>query len=169
MTTSITSTATSTPSLKLKRILAPIDFSADSEKAQKYALRLAQQFGAQVVLLHVTEPLAYTGDYMPPDAMANWDASALQKANEKITAAEKALAAAAGERTITADTAVRTGIAHDEIVQAAQTLEADLIVISTHGRTGLRHILMGSTAERVVRHAPCPVFVVRAKEHDFVA
>ena len=155
--------------MKVKRILAPIDFSPDSEKALKYALRLAQQFGAQVVLFHVTEPQAYMGEYMPPGAMVDWDASVLQKASEKLTTTEAALVVAAEDRQVETECHLGTGVAHHEIVQAAQTLEIDLIVISTHGRTGLRHMLMGSTAERVVRHATCPVLVVREKEHDFVA
>ena len=154
--------------MELKRILAPIDFSPDSEKALKYAMRLAQQSDAQLLLLHVTEPLIYTSDFMPPGAMYDWEASALQRANEKLTAAQ-ATVAAGKQKKIGTEIHVRTGVAHHEITQAAQTLKADLIVISTHGRTGLRHMLMGSTAERVVQHAPCPVLVVREKEHDFVA
>jgi nucleotide-binding universal stress UspA family protein len=59
---------------------------------------------------------------------------------------------------------VRNGTAFDEIVRAAGSLRADLIIIATHGYTGLKHVLMGSTAERVVRHAPCPVLVVRSSE-----
>jgi nucleotide-binding universal stress UspA family protein len=65
-------------------------------------------------------------------------------------------------------TLLRTGQPHTEIVEAARELGADLIVLSTHGHTGLTHALLGSTAEKVVRHAPCPVLVVREKEHEFV-
>ncbi|HTD65875.1 MAG TPA: universal stress protein, partial [Candidatus Limnocylindria bacterium] len=64
-------------------------------------------------------------------------------------------------------TVVRNGVPFHEIAQAAATLKIDLIVISTHGYTGLKHVLLGSTAERVVRHAPCPVLVVRKEERDF--
>jgi nucleotide-binding universal stress UspA family protein len=64
--------------------------------------------------------------------------------------------------------AVRTGTAFLEIAEAAKSLEADLIIIATHGYTGLKHLLLGSTAERVVRSAPCPVLVVREHEHEFV-
>ena len=67
-----------------------------------------------------------------------------------------------------ADSLVRVGHPYQEITQAAQELKADLIVIATHGYTGLKHILLGSTAERVVRHASCPVLTVREREHDFV-
>jgi universal stress protein A len=61
------------------------------------------------------------------------------------------------------------GVPYHEIVQAGQQFKADLIVLGTHGRTGLQHVFMGSTAERVVRHAACPVLVVREREHEFIA
>jgi len=64
--------------------------------------------------------------------------------------------------------ALRTGIASHEIVEAAKELDVDLIVMATHGYTGWKHFCIGSTAERVVRTAPCPVFVVREKEHKFI-
>jgi len=63
---------------------------------------------------------------------------------------------------------VRYGTPFAEIADAARTLKADLIILTTHGYTGLKHVFMGSTAERVVRHAPCPVLTVREKEHEFV-
>jgi nucleotide-binding universal stress UspA family protein len=63
---------------------------------------------------------------------------------------------------------VRFGSAFAEITEAARTLKADLIILATHGHTGLKHVVLGSTAERVVRHASCPVLVVREKEHEFV-
>ena len=69
---------------------------------------------------------------------------------------------------VAADTLVRTGAPTEEIVNAAKKLPADIIVISTHGRGGLKHVLLGSVAERVVRHAPCPVLVVREHERDIV-
>jgi nucleotide-binding universal stress UspA family protein len=65
-------------------------------------------------------------------------------------------------------TLVRSGSAFNEIVAVARELQIDLIIIATHGYSGLKHFLLGSTAERVVRHAPCPVLVVRDREHDFV-
>src|SRR6185503_16514583 len=69
---------------------------------------------------------------------------------------------------ISTDTLVRTGSPALEIIDVAKSLTADLIVISTHGRTGLKHVVLGSVAEHVVRGAPCPVLVVRENEHDFV-
>ena len=67
-----------------------------------------------------------------------------------------------------ANTLVRVGKPYHEITSAARELNIDLIVISTHGYTGLKHVVLGSTAERVIRHAPCPVLTVREREHDFV-
>ena len=69
---------------------------------------------------------------------------------------------------IGAEALVRAGQPYYEITTAAKELDVDLIVITTHGRTGLKHALLGSTAERVVRHAPCPVLTVREREHDFI-
>lgn len=70
---------------------------------------------------------------------------------------------------VATDTTVRVGSPAREIVEAARSLLADLIVISTHGRTGLKHVFLGSVAEHVVQRAPCPVFVVREREHDILA
>ena len=79
-----------------------------------------------------------------------------------------ALAAAEVRGELSVDTVIRTGPVAAEIIAVAQSLPADLIVVSTHGRTGLKHVLLGSVTEHVVRHAPCPVFVVREKEHEFL-
>jgi nucleotide-binding universal stress UspA family protein len=70
---------------------------------------------------------------------------------------------------VPAETVVRNGTPSMEIVELANTLPADIIIISTHGRSGLKHVLMGSVAEHVVRHAPCPVLVVREREREFLA
>jgi universal stress protein A len=149
--------------LNPRRILVPIDFSAMSKQAFQYALRLAEQFGCQIVLLHVVEPESViAGARLAVDVFA--------QPEEDIIAAEADLAALAassrnGLNSITP--AVRTGHAPNEITKAAKDLDADLIVIATHGYTSWRHLCISSTAERVVRTAPCPVLVVREKEHEF--
>lgn len=153
--------------LKLKTLLVPTDFSECSRKAIHYAEQLAQQFGSTIVLLHVVEPV----HPYPVDGLASFPGEHSDTNLALVPEAAESLARLAQ----TVGNAVRSpvrhltriGSAHDQIVQAAKEEDADLIVISTHGRTGLKRFFMGSTAEVVVRHAPCPVFVVREKEHDF--
>ena len=150
--------------LHLKKILVPIDFSPMSKKAFQYAVRFAEQFGCEIVLLHVVEPVtAIAGTPLAVDIFVQ---------PEEDTAAAKTelarLAASARNRTNSFTSAVRTGHAPNEITKAAKDLDVDLILIATHGYTSWRHLCIGSTAERVVRTAPCPVLVVREKEHEFV-
>ena len=151
--------------IQITRVLCPIDFSEFSTKALDYALAFAEQFQASVVLVHVVEPAVYPETYMlvPP---------ALHEMNQDLVkAGAKRLDKLSQERIadgILAQAQVRLGRPHFEICEAAKSLQADLIIIATHGYTGLKHVLLGSTAERVVRHAPCPVLTVRAPEHEFV-
>ena len=150
--------------LNLKKILVPIDFSLMSKKAFQYALRFAEQFGCEIVLLHVVEPVsAIAGTPLAVDIFA-------QPEQDTIAAeAELASLAASSRNSPNSFTsAVRTGHAPNEIAKAAKDMDVDLIMIATHGYTSWRHLCIGSTAERVVRSAPCPVLVVREKEHEFV-
>jgi nucleotide-binding universal stress UspA family protein len=151
--------------IKLRKILVPVDFSPSSDKALTYAISFAEQFGAKVTLVNVVEPAVYPTEfgYVPPEidtlhrAMQN-------TAREKLTnLAEQRIPGR-----FRANTLVRVGRPHAEITKTAKDLRCDLIVIATHGYTGLKHAVMGSTAERVVRHAPCPVLTVREQEHDFI-
>jgi universal stress protein A len=160
-------TAASAPvsaSLQIKSILVPIDFSAPSKKALDYAVPFAEQFGAKLTLLHVVEPVA-TPDFANsfPLMMENDKLMAECKAQLQSLVKQEAIDPKLVEKTL-----VRQGRSFHEITDAARTLKADLIIISTHGYTGLKHALLGSTAERVVRHAPCPVLVVREREHELV-
>lgn len=149
--------------LKLKTILVPIDFSETSKKALVYAVRMAEQFGSKIILLSVVEPVV-TPDYGFHPLMLETDkARNVVKARLEKVCREVLLPAKMIERVL-----VRYGSPYAEITNAARTLKADLIILTTHGYTGLKHVFMGSTAERVVRHAPCPVLTVREKEHEFV-
>jgi nucleotide-binding universal stress UspA family protein len=141
-------------SLTLKRILVPIDFSNTSRKALRYAVPIAKQFGAKLTLLHVIELPGYTGD----PAYVGYDLPGTQR---NLNRQLKDLAARILPPDIRASTLVEVGVGFDTITRVARDRSADLIVITTHGYTGLKHVLMGSTAERVVRHAKCPVLVVR--------
>jgi universal stress protein A len=157
-------TAVKSP-LKLKRILVPIDFSDCSKKALQYALPLAKEHQAALTLLYVVPPPAYgTGEYGGIDYV-QLEASLTQGGEKEL--AKLAVDEVRGE--VSTDTLVRVGSPAREIVDAARRVPADLIVISTHGRTGLKHVLLGSVAEHVVQRAPCPVFVVREREHEILA
>ena len=152
------------PVIALKRILVTTDFSPESRKAFRYAVAFAKQFGAALDVISIVEPVPImSGPEMAPVAV---DPSATAKSTKQM------LLKWIGREvpsTVQATALVRQGRAFLEIVAAAQQRGADLIVISTHGYSGLMHVFMGSTAERVVRHAPCPVLVVRQHEHDFLA
>jgi universal stress protein A len=155
----------SSSAISLKRILVPVDFSPLSKKALLYAARLAQQFGAEVNLFHVVEPEippAFDGYMIAPPAVSNGSSAAC--AGRMKTLANSVRSTGVPR----VNSIVRCGLASIEIVEAAKQFDVDLIVIATHGYTGWKHFAIGSTAERVVRAAPCPVLVVREKEHEFV-
>jgi len=151
--------------INLKRILVPVDFSPLSKKALLYAARLAQQFNAQVDLFHVVEPEilpAFDGYMMaPPPISSGAGASCAGQLKTWVNSVRNSGVTRVGST-------IRHGLAAFEIVEAAKELDVDLIVLATHGYTGWKHFAIGSTAERVVRAAPCPVLVVREKEHEFV-
>jgi nucleotide-binding universal stress UspA family protein len=148
--------------LQIKSILVPIDFSAQSEKALAYAVPFAEQFGAKLTLLHVVEPVG-TPDFARSFPLVNDNVMA--ECGRHLERVVKDLEI---EPRLVQKTLVREGRSFHEIAEAARTLKVDLSIISTHGHTGLKHALLGSTTERVVRHAPCPVLVVREHEHEFV-
>jgi nucleotide-binding universal stress UspA family protein len=143
---------------QIRSILVPIDFSPPSAQALKYASVLATQFGAKITLLTVVQPVAMPDFAYFPLMMENDKVNAQAKRELERIPVSQGLDSNLIEKVV-----VRNGVPFHEITGAAQTLKVDLIVISTHGYTGLKHVLLGSTAERVVRHAHCPVLVVRGK------
>jgi universal stress protein A len=150
----------------LKRILVPVDFSPLSRKAVDYVIRFAKEFQAELSLVHVLEPEippTYDG-YMIPAATSDSNGAATNERNQFKTLVNSVRAAGVEK----VDSMIRRGPASHEIVDVARDLEVDLIVIATHGHTGWKHFCIGSTAERVVRAAPCPVLVVRQREHEFI-
>ena len=150
--------------MNLTSVLVPVDFSPHSQKAFHYALAFARQFSAKLFLLHVVEPVIYPSElgYIPIE-MEALQQNVLASATERL----RAMAAADLPPDLPSERLVRIGAPYLEITTAARELKVDLLVIATHGYTGLKHVLLGSTAERVVRHAPCPVLTVREREHDF--
>jgi universal stress protein A len=151
--------------INVKRILVPTDFSPLSKKALQYAIRLAEEFHTGITLVHVIEPEvppAFDGFMIAPPTVSNGTSASC---TNRLNSLANSLRTAGRARV---NSIVRCGLASIEIVDAAKELDVDLIVIATHGYTGWKHFAIGSTAERVVRAAPCPVLVVREKEHEFV-
>lgn len=154
--TSRKSASTNTASPAPKRILAPVDFSEFSDRALQYVLRYAQRFNAELVLVHVVEafPIDYLMGVKSAEAANDW------QRKQAGTRLGKLCRKFAAEGSIAADSVVRFGKPFQEIVKVAKERAIDLIIIATHGYTGLKHIQLGSTAEMVIRYAPCPVLVL---------
>jgi nucleotide-binding universal stress UspA family protein len=146
--------------VRLKRIVVPTDFSAASRKAIDQATAFAKLCDGEVTLVHVIEPAPYPEFGYAHIPMK--EAKLKRAAREQLAALCRKLADAG----LTCGFAIRTGSAFHEITEQAREESADLIVVATHGRGALAHLLLGSTAERVVRHAPCPVLVVRERDRD---
>ena len=150
--------------IALKRILVPTDFSEPSGVAVKYAKAFAEAFGAALHVVHVLEDpftvMPAEGYMPPPQFLQDMEKTARQRLNEVLSAAER--------DKLHAELVTLRGSPFVEIVRYAKQHEIDLIVMGTHGRGPIAHMLMGSVAERVVRKAPCPVLTVRNPEHEFV-
>jgi nucleotide-binding universal stress UspA family protein len=150
------------------KILAPTDFSEDSKLALSYAITLAEKFSSEIIVVHVDQPLA---PVMVSELNPGLDVSTMNRiAEEGRLMALKELDGATArlrESGVKARGLMRVGAPFLEIIHAAQGEAADLIVMGTHGRTGLAHVLMGSVAERVVNKAPCPVLTVRHPDRKF--
>ncbi|HTB86196.1 MAG TPA: universal stress protein [Candidatus Sulfotelmatobacter sp.] len=143
--------------LSLKNILVPIDFSNHSRKALEYAVPLAAQNGARITLLHVVGKMV-----VYPTEMS----TVIPDEKETIASAHKHLAALAQKSipgSLRGKVLIHVGDPFDEITRLAKQLKAGLIICTTHGYTGLAHVLLGSTAERIVRHAPCPVLTIKVR------
>jgi nucleotide-binding universal stress UspA family protein len=141
-----------------KRILCPVDFSETARAAMETAIELAGKFDGELLLVHAYPIPGYTF----PDGSAVASARMLQELADEAArhlAEWGELASKAGAKKVLVETAV--GDPAGEIVRLAQERKVDLVVMGTHGRTGIEHALMGSIAERVVRRAKCPVLTVR--------
>jgi nucleotide-binding universal stress UspA family protein len=141
----------------IRNILVTTDFSETSKKAVAAARTLATRFGASITLVHVTE------DYIPPMVLEYMAESVEDVRQQTYEHAKKQLDAFARAHFdgFRVDVVIGVGIPHVEIVEAARSRSADVIVIATHGRGFISHAILGSTAERVIRRAECPVLVVR--------
>jgi universal stress protein A len=140
-----------------QRFLVPLDFSEYANQALDYAINLASKLGARLTLLHVVQSLPMGGVDMgltlPYTYIQDLEAEIMESMNDHLRRVT-----AAG---LEGEVAVVHGVPFHEIIEMAKTKQVDLIIMGTHGRTGLQHVLLGSVAEKVVRLAPCPVLVAR--------
>jgi nucleotide-binding universal stress UspA family protein len=143
-------------SRRFNRILVPIDFSRPSLNAIPYALAISRQFGADVHLLHVTDVTQ-----QPPPSLLTLPVVPYTELNQRFMKRLQALVLRYRTDGNVSALEPRTGIVYEEICEVARDLKADLVVVATHGYTGYKRMLLGSTAERVVQHSPCPVLIVR--------
>lgn len=145
--------------MEIRQIVAPTDFSEWSRQAVAYAYALAQKCGARLLLLHVVEELPPYIGFLPPAGAAtvlkNLECQARRDLAQLLPKAEDV------KVEITCQAV--TGTPSFKIIEIAQEENADMIVMATHGRTGFRHFILGSVAERVVRTAPCSVLTIRPK------
>jgi nucleotide-binding universal stress UspA family protein len=147
--------------IELKRILLPTDFSECSERARSYACELAKRFAAELHLLHVVAPVSLPGYVGPvPEELLHPEEGARAQLEEWNDPAFEQIQGVVR--------AITTGTPFVEIVRYARDREVDLIVMGTHGWSGLTHMLLGSVTEKVVRKASCPVLTVRPEGHQFV-
>ncbi len=151
--------------VSIGRILFPTDFSEPAAEALKYAITLTDQFGAELHLLHVVVP-----PVIPfPDSSTSWtmpDMGLIDQVKDAERRFSTEIGSWEGQRQVVS--AVITGFAVEEIVKYAERHVIDLIVVGTHGLTGLSHLLIGSVAEKLVRVATCPVLTVRPGGHQFL-
>ena len=150
--------------VKMETIVCAVDFSEPSDHALEYALMICSSFGARLMLLHVIEvpflPSYSMGGVPDLDLpLEQLEESARERMEEVLSDCREQYDGVEGE--------VVAGSPFVEIINYAREVRADMIVMGTHGRSGLKHLLIGSVAEKVVRKAPCPVLTVKHPEQDF--
>ena len=142
---------------KFDQILVATDFSPKSIRAVKYSVQLAKRLGARLTVLHVVpEPSAlnYPMEGIPPEEVESWQLEAVKRLDQQVVEAKREYSKV--------DCLQRTASSpRDEIVKVATELPADLLVLSTHGLTGWQHFLLGSYAEKILEHAPCPTTIIK--------
>ncbi|MBL9078123.1 MAG: universal stress protein [Planctomycetes bacterium] len=144
--------------IQIRRIVCPTDFSPTAARAVDYAAEMARSFGAELTLLHVIPEMNYPlRSFGMASAFPHLREELHQRAADELAAVKAKIAGAR------VDTLLRDGEAHEQVLATTKALGADLIVMGTHGHTGLKHALLGSTAEKVVRLSDCPVLTVRTQ------
>ncbi|MDO8549180.1 MAG: universal stress protein [Ignavibacteria bacterium] len=149
---------------KINKVLVPIDFSDYSKSSLKYAVNFAKLFDASLILVYVIEPVIYPPDFsMGQIAIPTLGLEMDKRAKEELDKlAEKEIPSGVSVKKI-----IKTGKPFVEIIETAAEENVDIIIIATHGHSGVEHILFGSTAEKVVRKAPCPVLTLREPAKGF--
>lgn len=149
--------------LLFSKILVPIDFSDYSKMALDYAVEFAKKFNSQLFLIYVIEPIVYPSDFgLGQVPMSSIDMEIQSRAEDEM---QKLVNEKVPKET-KVSWIIRVGKPFIEIINEAKEKDCDLIIIATHGHTGIEHILFGSTAEKVVRKSPIPVLVVREKQKN---
>ncbi len=143
---------------EITKILVPIDFSDYSKQALRYATNFAKKFDAKIFLIYVVEPVIYPSDFSIGQVTFPTNDSDM---NDRAKTELENLAKTEIGNMIDVETIIKTGKPFVEINEIASELDIDIIIIATHGHTGMEHLLFGSTAEKVVRKAPCPVLTLR--------
>lgn len=146
--------------ISIKKILCPVDFSEVSHNAIRYAKEFACAMNAEIILLHVVEPITMTAETVPYVSEAELE----RNAKEELAA----IAHKECPSTITVKQLVKIGIAPDTIIKVAEQEDADILIMGSHGRTGLTRLLLGSVTEAVMRQAKLPILVVKQEEKEFV-
>ena len=158
--------------ITLKRILVPVDFSASSKKAVLYGTSFASQYRAKVILLSVIDDRIFEEvSFFDEAAFVGYAEHEMRDNRKKIIneKIEKIIEEAKGKNNkLKIEGDIRFGIPYAEIVDFAKEKEIDMIVIGSQGAVGLKHFLLGSTAEKVIRKAPCPVLTVKNIEREFI-
>lgn len=144
----------------IKKVLVLTDGSQNSRSALRYAVEICRNFDASLHLLSVIED-------MPSYATLEVGSEFISKVQEAIKSEVVSCAGYCETSGITCDGEIRHGVPYEEIINYAKEIDVDLIVMATHGHSGLSHILLGSVAEKVMRHAPCPVMVTRIDNKDW--
>lgn len=152
--------------INIKNIMCPTDFSECAEHALAYAQLLSEICDARLQLLAVFEPFTYSqgselfeSQYDMANAAMEIEAAFKKQLNDRVTSLKSKVDKVSGNFAV--------GRPFMEIIKVAREEKADLIIMGTHGRTGLEHVLMGSVAEKVVRRAPCPVLTVKHPDQEF--
>ncbi len=143
---------------ELRKILIPIDFSEHSLNALEYAKLFAGKFNAELILLNIVEPVVFTADLTMGQVIPSIESELYQKSEEKVKELVDSLRNKFNVRGV-----VKIGRPHVEIIEFAKDEGVDLIIIGSHGHTGVEQLLFGSTAEKVIRKASCPVLIIKSK------
>lgn len=142
----------------IKKVLVPVDFSDYSKSSLRYAVSFAKHFNAEIYLIYVVEPVIYPPDFsMGQIAIPSIDVELDKRAFEELNN----LAKREISQDVKSHVIIKSGKPFVEIIETAAAEDIDLIIIATHGHSGIEHVLFGSTAEKVVRKAPCPVLTLR--------